>query len=88
MPANLPTQALTKKILTRPYKKSVEIRTHYSLHRLRPSHCPMMSNEQRETHADVFIQYPLPAQVRHITRTPCVRKCAHSGTEDADKYIP
>ena len=36
------------------HKKSVEIRTSYPFHAERPSHCPMMSNEQRETHADDF----------------------------------
>ena len=41
-------------------QKSVEIRTSHSFHAEGPSHCPMMSNEQRETHADVIIQYTTP----------------------------
>lgn len=36
---------------------SVEIRTSRPFHAERPSHCPMMLNEQRETHADEFIQF-------------------------------
>jgi hypothetical protein len=36
-------------------QKSVEIRTSYPFHVERPSHCPILLNEQRETHADDFI---------------------------------
>ena len=60
VPINLPKSALIKMCRYGYTKKSVEIRTCYSLHSLRPSHCPITSNEQRETHADAFIQYPLP----------------------------
>ena len=42
------------------FDSSVEIRTSHSFHAEGPSHCPMMSNEQRETHADVIIQYTTP----------------------------
>ena len=42
------------------FGSSVEIRTSHSFHAEGPSHCPMMSNEQRETHADVIIQYTTP----------------------------
>lgn len=38
------------------FGSSVEIRTSYPFHAERPSHCPMMLNEQREAHADEFIQ--------------------------------
>ncbi|MGI6218679.1 MAG: hypothetical protein ACOYJE_02270 [Bacteroidaceae bacterium] len=33
----------------------MEIRTSYPFHVERPSHCPILLNEQRETHADDFI---------------------------------
>ena len=42
------------------FGSSVEIRTSHSFHAEGPSHCPIMSNEQRETHADVIIQYTTP----------------------------
>lgn len=54
VPINLPVSAFNKKLL-KPYKKSVEIRPCCPFHVERPSHCPIRLNEQRETHADVFI---------------------------------
>ena len=69
MPTDLPAPALNKIRLVCSYTKKRGDPYRHPFHCLRPSHCPMMLNEQREAHADVFIYNTSPYATLNHTRT-------------------